>query len=45
MNFPQPVNNKSENNADIIFYLCQELVDVWGPQSLRAIRSFRVDFQ
>ena len=31
VNFPGPVNNKSSTNADIIFYLCQELVDVWGP--------------
>jgi len=27
VNYPAPVNNKSNNNNDIIFYLCQELVD------------------
>ena len=27
MNYPAAVNNKSESNNDIIFYLCQELVD------------------
>ncbi|CAE7621910.1 fcp1 [Symbiodinium sp. CCMP2592] len=39
VNFPGPVNNKSSTNADIIFYLCQELVDV-NPNPYHVANTF-----
>ncbi|CAJ1358221.1 unnamed protein product [Effrenium voratum] len=39
VNYPQPVNNGSKTNADIIFYLCQELVDR-NPNAYQVANTF-----